>query len=188
MEEYEDMHIHQGITPVEEVRGKAYHFYLSGPIGPADNYTRLVHTLKSCGPSDLVYLHINSPGGLLWSAVQIIHAISATRGTVITCAEGEVASGASLIFFAGHGMEVGEFSSVMAHDASGGSAGSLADQQQGLLHIRDVYHNLCKAVYGPFLTKKELEKVAAGGTVFLTGAQTRKRVEDYAKKSKGKVK
>lgn len=183
MEEYEDIVPVGIVSPIEETRGKAYHFYLSGEIGPAAMYTKLLHVLKSCSPNDLVYLHINSPGGRLWSAVQIIHAIGACRGTVITCAEGEVASGASLIFFAGHGMEIGEFASIMAHDARGGGGGTLAEQGQSLEHILDIYRGLCKAIYNPFLSKGEMKTLFGGGTVYLNATQVRERIAAATKKA-----
>lgn len=184
MDEDDDIMQFSPVAPIEESRGKSYHFYILGTIGEATQYIRLLHTLKSCGPHDLVYLHINSPGGYLWTAIQLIHAIGVCRGTVITCAEGEVASGASLLFFAGHGMEVGEFASVMAHDARGGHGGPLAEQAQSLDHVRLTYQRLCETIYGPFLSKKELKSVFDGGTVYLDSAEVRKRIDSARKKAK----
>ena len=163
-----------------------HHFYLNGMIKGADHYVELIHTLRGCSPNDYVFIHINSPGGHLFTVTQIVHAIQDCPGTVITCAEGMAYSGGSIIFLAGHQMVVGEFASFMAHDIQTIDAGSLYDVEVGAAHIRSLYDRLCERVYSPFLPKKEMRDIRTGGSVYLDAAELTRRLMKVAKKASKK--
>jgi hypothetical protein len=80
-------------------------------------------------------------------------------------------------------MEIGEFSTVMAHDASGGEFGTMANMELSIVHFRSTYRKLCESIYGQFLTKKEMARIVDGGSVYLDSEQTRRKVEAARKKA-----
>lgn len=160
-----------------EPNGLTYHFYISGDIGPPEEYVDLNHTLRTSGPEDVIVLHINSPGGHLASCVQIIQSIWSSNAQVVGSAEGHVMSGGSLLFFACPNLSIGELSTFMIHDGYCGGEGKLGDNlgkaTADAAFIRDIYNK----VYYPFLSRKEIKKVLKGQDLYLTAAQVQDRVE-----------
>ena len=84
---------------VRQELSSAYHFFLSGTIRQDSNTTALIKKLKSCGPQDIISIDINTPGGEMYTMMQIINSIRSCSGRVACHADGFVASAASCIFF-----------------------------------------------------------------------------------------
>lgn len=76
-------------------------YYVCGEIQEPQYYTELFYTLRSAGPTDLIYLHLNSPGGDFDTGLQIINNMLASEAQVITVLEARAYSMAAMIFLAG---------------------------------------------------------------------------------------
>lgn len=165
------------IPKVTESLGFAHHFYLYEEIGPACDYVELIHTLESASPNDVIYIHINTPGGRLNTTVNIIQAMKECAATVVTCADGDVYSGGSLILFAGSAMRISDYCQVMIHDGSYGLGGkvneNLGQAMQESRRIKSIYED----IYYPFLTKKEIKQVLDGKDMYLNADEVCARVD-----------
>ena len=162
-----------------QVNVVTYHFYIHGEIGDSEEYVDLLDTLYTASESDIIMLHLNTPGGYLNTAVEIIHAIAQSSGTVITCADGQVASAGSLIFFAGHQFLIGEFCEVMLHDGSGGNIGKINENLKSAKFTAERLSHIYHTVYGRFLSKEEVDEVLNGKDLYLNSGD----VEDLIQRA-----
>lgn len=74
--------LQQNKTFTTEFRGVRYEYYLTGPIGPSEEYVDLCNILRSSGPQDEVVIRINSRGGFVSSERMIVNAIRESQATV----------------------------------------------------------------------------------------------------------
>lgn len=155
-----------------------YHFYIHGEIGDSEEYVDLLDTLYTASESDIIMLHLNTPGGYLNTAVEIIHAIAQSSGTVITCADGQVASAGSLIFFAGHQFIIGEFCEVMLHDGSGGNIGKINENLKSAQFTAERLSHIYHTVYGRFFSEEEVEDVLNGKDLYLNSEAVEKLIQN----------
>lgn len=155
---------------------QAHHFYIHGAIEGSGDYVDLLDCLYSSPPNDIIYIHLNTPGGALNTTVEIMHAIAQTEATVVTCADGQVASAGSLLFFCGHSFQVGEFCEVMLHDGSSGELGKINENLKSAMftsaRLAAIYHK----IYGRFFTEEEVDKVLEGQDMYLTAFDIEERI------------
>ena len=147
-------------------RGMEYHFYLTEAIEMNGNIHNLCDTLRMANQNDMVFIHLNSPGGELRVAAQIISAMKDSNSNVVTCAEGEVYSAASLIFFAGSGYSISNFSNFMIHNASTFSGGVLTNIKNDIDNVESWITSMYKEVYVPFFTEEEIDSILESGKDF----------------------
>jgi len=156
--------------------GYTFHFFIHGEIGCSSGYIDLLDALYNGTEGDTIYIHINTGGGYLDTAVELIQAMSTTPAHVITCADGMVASAGSLLFFSGHAFVVGKFCEVMLHDGSSGPMGkfneNLKSAESSSKRLAALYHS----VYEPFFTKSEVKKVLKGEDLYLHADDVEERI------------
>lgn len=179
MPEQQENTMHMVAKPM----GVQYDFYLDFDIREPEPFYDFFSILREASPDDVVFIHLNSPGGSLDVTVQIMNAIQTTRATVIGCAEGLVASGAAFIFFSCHGFQIAEHSSFLIHSASGGFGGKISDVTADVTHSGSRMKNLMKSALGGFFTKKEIKKLADGREHYLSGEEVADRISDYMEKA-----
>lgn len=164
-----------------EVTSSEFHYYISGKIDEAENYVELIDLLYGGRPQDTVYIHLNTPGGYLDSAIQIINAINATKSQVITVADGSVASAGTLILFSGDGIIVNPFSYAMIHDGSEGVLGKVSENikqaEFSSKFIRELFHS----IYQPFLSEEEVDSVLDGKDMWINSEDLKNRVVSVSK-------
>lgn len=154
-----------------QASGITYHFYIHGEIGESEEYVDLLDTLYNASQNDTIILHLNTVGGYLNTAVEIIHAMCSTEATIITSADGLVASAGSLIFFAGQHFIVGEFCEVMLHDGSGGAMGKINENLKSALFTSNRLSNIYHKVYGRFFSEEDVDSILNGTDVYLDAAE-----------------
>lgn len=156
---------------------REYHFNLIGAIGEARNYTDLLNTLRSAEEGDEIYIHINSPGGQVATAVQIINGIKSSRATVFGVIEAECASAATVIFLACDAWTVMDNTISLFHQYTSGSYGEGHKQKAQVAAVDRWITELNNDYYSNFLTKKELAKMMEGKDIWLTSEDMRARLE-----------
>ncbi len=166
------------------VSSSIYHYYLSGEVGCSALYIGLLEALADMREGDVMYLHVNTPGGSIDTAVQIIDSILDCKGEVITCAEGQVASVGSLIFFSGHGFKVGRFCEVLLHDGSSGFSGKFSESLASARSCSDRVKALYHSVYGRFFPKSEVDKVLEGVDRYILADELKMILDAYVLKLK----
>ena len=161
----------------EQATGITSHFYIHGQIEGSEDYVELLHTLYNATDRDIIILHLNTPGGYLVTAVEIIHAIAQCEGHVVGSADGLVASAGSLIFFACHQFILGEFCEVMLHDGSGGSYGKFNENLKSAEFTSKRLSHIYHTVYGRFLEKDVVQGVLDGKDLYLTATDVEKLID-----------
>jgi ATP-dependent protease ClpP protease subunit len=139
-----------------------HHFYIVDEIEDVKPYLDLINTLKTAEAHDTIFINLNTPGGNLNTAIQIMSAIKQSSATVITCLEGSVCSAGTLIFLSGHKFMVNPNCTFMIHNYSqwtGGKGNEIALQVK---YQENYFHKLAKDVYGGFLTENEIKDVLQG--------------------------
>lgn len=160
-----------------EVNGMTYHLYITGVITQPEDFMEEIHILTTAQPNDVIYIHLNTPGGSLPTTINIIQAIRDSQATVVACADGEVSSGGSLIFFSCPNMKVGDYCHFLIHDGSTGNYGKLSENIMAAQHESRLLKKVYEDVYYPFLTKKEISNVLKGQDLYLMSEDLDKRIE-----------
>jgi ATP-dependent Clp protease, protease subunit len=158
--------------------GYTYHFDLDRDIGGSEEFTNFFTILREASPEDIIYLHINSPGGSLDTTVQIINAIGSTKATVVTSAEGLVASGAAVVFFSGDAFQVGSHCEFLVHTGSSGSIGKVSDHLSAAQFANERIRRLYEDVLGGFLTEEELTSISRGEEFFMSSEDVVERIQN----------
>jgi len=164
----ENMRVH-----VESI---ALHFYINEAIIEADDYVDLIDALYQGQPNQTIYIHLNTPGGNLNIAMQIINAIGASQANVVGLADGEVASAGSLILFACPMIGVQDFCYVMLHDGSEGAFGKINENLKQAQFTSKLLNKICHKVYGPFFTEEEINSVLDGKDMWLMAEELEERL------------
>lgn len=157
------------------------HFYISKPIGAPDEYTEMIHRMTVSGPQDVIFIHLNTPGGQLNTGVALINAMQNSQAKIVTVLEGEAYSLGSLIFLAGDEMVVNENCLMMVHNFNGGLIGKGNEMVSELEASIKWFAVLAKDIYVPFLSEEELARIVRGEDFWMQTAEIRSRLENMVK-------
>lgn len=156
-------------------------FYISGHIGPAENYVSIFNQIRNLGELDFVKLHINSYGGDLFTAIQFMRALQESSATVICSVEGACFSAATLIFLCGQEYEISHHSAFMFHNYSGVAVGKGGEMIDQLLHERKWSEKLLREVYKDFLSNEEINSLLDNKDIWMEADEVVSRLEKKAK-------
>ena len=92
----------------------------------------MIHRIKMAGPEEMVYIHLNTPGGHLDTGVQIVNAIQSSQAHIVCSVEAESHSLGTLIFLAADEFIVHDNCMMMFHNFSGGVYGKGHEQKAQL--------------------------------------------------------
>jgi ATP-dependent protease ClpP protease subunit len=136
--------------------GNLIEFYLCGEIGDPDEYIEWFHLISNARESDIIKININSPGGNLFTAVQLLQALETSNAHLVMNVAGACMSAATLIFLAGDEYLVNEHSAFLFHNYSGGVAGKGGEMYHSVVHQRKWSEHILRKVYSDFLTEEEI--------------------------------
>ena len=74
-----------------------YDFYLTGNIGDAKEYQDWNQLMRSATENDAIVIHINSNGGEIFTAIQLMRSMGDSPATICASVEGMCMSAATLI-------------------------------------------------------------------------------------------
>lgn len=157
------------------------HFYLSKGIGEPDAYTDMIHRMTVAGPSDVIFIHLNTPGGQIDTGVQIINAMQNSQAKIVTVLEGVAYSLGTLIFLAGDEMVVNDHCMMMFHNFNGGLIGKGNELVAELEATVKWFEQLAKDIYIPFLSQEEYERITKGEDMWMQSAEIRERLQKMVK-------
>lgn len=161
------------------------HFYISEDIAEPADYVEMIHRIKTANPVDVVFLHLNTPGGRIDTGVQIINAMQSSQAKVVTILESTAYSLGTLIFLAGDEMIVHDNCMIMFHNFRGGTGGKGNEQASQINAQIKWFAQLAEKIYIPFLAKDELDRILRGEDIWMHSAEIRKRLEKVFKKQEG---
>lgn len=153
-----------------------YHVYLNTGIRSPSEYTDLFHLLATATQMDVIYIHLNTPGGNLDTGIQLINAITNCEANVVTCLESSAHSLGSLIFLSGKEMIVNDHSVMMIHNFRAGMGGpghEIAAQFEATMKW---FNTLARKIYVPFISETEFTDMLAGKDLWLQAEDIRNRL------------
>ena len=157
------------------------HFYLSEDIGDPDAYADMIHRINVATPADVIFIHLNTPGGNLATGIQIINAMQNSQAKVVTVIESMAYSLGTLIFLAGDEMVVNDHCMMMFHNFKGGVIGKGQELVAQLDATVKWFAALAKKIYVPFLTEEEFARILRGEDLWMQSPEIRKRLDRMIK-------
>jgi ATP-dependent protease ClpP protease subunit len=173
-----------GKNNFRKVSGQLLEFYLVGPILGPEDYIEWFDAIRSAGPSDTVKIYINSPGGSVAAALQLMRVMGDTQAATVVSVEGECMSAATMPFMVADECEISPHSLFMFHNYSGGlfgKGGELFDQVQ---FERSWSKNLLHSIYKDFLTEAEVQQMLDNKDIWLTSEDVAERLKLRLEKEK----
>ena len=152
-----------------------YHLWLIGEIEDAKNFMKWFDILQSAGEDDLVVVHVNSCGGDLMTAVQIITQIKMCSAQVLCQIESACYSAATMIALACDGLCCYPHAHMMIHTSSGFSFGKQSDIKREEDFYNPWLEEFFNEIYKHFLTKKEIQEVLSGKDMWLRSDEVMER-------------
>jgi len=156
---------------------RQHSFYLSGEILEPNEYTDWFHIIRTAGENDLIYIHINSPGGSIATAIQFMTVMEESPANIIASVEGECMSAATVIFLSAKAFQVNEHSLFMVHDYRSGKIGKGGELIDSITHERKWTEKLLKSIYKDFLTVEEFKNMFDGKDIWLTAEEVMTRLK-----------
>jgi ATP-dependent protease ClpP protease subunit len=154
-----------------------YEFYLVGEIEPAENYIEWFNTIRNCSDMDVIKININSGGGDLFSAVQLLSVLRQTEALKVVFVEGACMSAATIPLMVADEVHIAEHSMIMLHDYSGGVVGKGGEMFDQLAHERKWSENLIRDIYEGFLTEEEFQSLLQNRDLWMSGEDVLKRLK-----------
>lgn len=170
------------VTPV----ATEYRYYLDESVSDPQDYHQLFELLASVGENDCVRIIISNFGGSLVTCLAIINAVRQCKGLTVGVLASVAYSAGGAIWLACEAQEVQQHVGFMAHDAQGGSFGSLYQQKQSIEHEMTQLRSLYEDVYEGFLTQDEIEVLLKNGDLWLNEKEIIGRLEARDKATQAK--
>lgn len=161
-------------------------YYLCGELKEPEYYTELFYTLRSASETDLIYLHLNSPGGDFNTGLQIINNIESSSARVVTILEARAYSMAAMIFLSGDEMYLHDNCQLMFHTYSGIFAGKGNEQQAEIAAVGKWFGKVMHRICAPFLSDAEIDKILTGGDFWMDSDEIRRRMRHRLVHASGK--
>lgn len=155
-----------------------HHFYICSDIGDVGPYIDMINTIKVAEPHDTVFLYLNTRGGNLHTAIQIISAIKQSAATVITSLEGEVCSAGTMIFLSGNKHIVNDNCTFMIHNYSQITGGKGNELKTQVKYSEEYFKKLVSDIYSDFLTDEEIEGVLDDKDIWMGSDEVAERLGD----------
>ena len=156
-------------------------YYLCGDIVDPQYYTELFYTLRTASETDLIYIHLNSPGGDFNAGLQIINNMRASSARVITILEARAYSMAALIFLCGDELIVHDNCQLMFHIYSGSLAGKGNEQQAEVIALGSWFEKVMKRICTPFLGEHEVSNILKGADLWMDSDEIQRRLQKMSR-------
>ena len=164
-------------TVYEKPVARMFDFYLTGDIKEAREYQDWNQILRTASETDAVVIHINSPGGDLFTIIQMMRSMAESPATVVASVEGMCMSAATLLFLSADVCEISEHSHFMFHTYSSGNWGKGSEQLANVQADDKWARHLFNTVYKDFLSVKEIKEIVDGKDLWMNPAEVKKRLE-----------
>lgn len=151
-------------------------YYLCGELQEPQYYTELFYTLRTAAETDLIYIHINSPGGDFNTGLQIINNMLASDAHVITVLEARAYSMAAFIFLSGDELIVHDNCQLMFHTYSSSFAGKGSEQMAEVHALGSWFEKVTTRLCTPFLSPTDIAHILQGSDLWMDSDEIRRRL------------
>lgn len=156
-------------------------FYISGTIEDAKQYNEWFEVIRNANDTDVIKLHINSPGGDLFTAIQFMRVLNESDAMIVASVEGACMSAATMIFLCANQFEISEHSMFMFHNYSGMAIGKGGEMYDNITHERKWSEKIMRKVYENFLTEEEIKSILDNKDIWMEGEEVLKRLKNKQK-------
>lgn len=156
-------------------------FYLPENIGPVSDFIDFLRAVGDTRQNDNVTIHINSYGGDVVTALNIIDVLKTSPANIVISVEGNCCSAASMIMLAGNEWEIMPHSYIMIHSYSAARFGKRNEINASFEFDKKWLDGTFREIYEKFLTDDEIEKVLAGQDLYFTADECLERLDNYKK-------
>jgi ATP-dependent protease ClpP protease subunit len=157
--------------------------FLDDDITEPSNYRDVTECLLSCSPNDNVDILINSHGGHIDTALQIIQAMNACAAAHVgVTVIGAAYSAASMIACAAREVMIADNAEFMLHTAQYGSVGTVPNVRSQTDFVTRQITRLLDQSYSGFLTEKEMAELKSGREFWFDAEEARKRMANRHRK------
>ena len=157
--------------------GSIMDFYLSSQIGDAKDYIDWFHKIRNARQTDIINIHINCPGGNLFTTVQFLQVLRECPAHIIMHVSGACMSAATLIFLQGDEFIINEHSAFLFHNYSGGLIGKGGEMYSNVVHDRKWSEKLFRSHYEGFLTADEISQLMDDKDIWMDAQKVKERLE-----------
>jgi ATP-dependent protease ClpP protease subunit len=157
--------------------GKVKDYYLSSEIGSPDEYSDWFHEIRNADERDVIRLHINCPGGNLFTTIQFLQCMADCEGTLIASVEGACMSAATLIMLCADHVQITNHSMFLFHNYSSFRYGKGGEMYSSMVHEKKWADGLMKELYSDFLTEEEIEELLTDKDIWMDAEEVMKRLE-----------
>jgi len=162
-------------VPVVKTSKKLIDIYIQEALGEPFFYNEMIHVLLTAKRGTTIVIHLNTPGGLLDSALRIVDAIHNSKAVVRAHLTGSVASAGTIIALACDELEIVKHTQFMIHNYSGG-AGGKGHEIKARIEFSDAELNKAFSIlYKDFLSPSEMASVIAGSDMWMNSKNVSKR-------------
>ena len=167
------------IAPIVEVNKNLYRVYILSEISNPDDYGELVELLQDVDEDTTLVFFINTPGGVLDTALMLYNEIKKCKAKTIGKLSGTVASGGTMIALALDELEIAPFTAFMIHAWSvSGQAGKANEIEAQNAFMKKETKKMFSEIYKNFLTSREINKVINGTDIWLSKEDVEKRLSN----------
>lgn len=151
--------------------------YLVEDIDTPDQYTDELELLNSASPDEIIFIHLNSNGGVLDTALQFINSIQGSAAKVVAKMSGANCSASTMIMLACDEWVVDEWTFTMLHTPSGGFVGRFSDVHGQSDFFKCFIRNFYESTYAGFLFPDEIEGLLNGKDFWMDSKELSARLE-----------
>lgn len=155
----------------------AYDIYLDEDIKDPSYYRNAFQVLRTALQGDLIRIYISTVGGDMETAIMFRNNIQGCQADVIAVVEGQAFSAGSLIALSCPSIEVKPYSTMMLHNASFGSVGSVQNIRDHVDFTSRHAESLMEEVYKGFITEEEMVDLKRGRELWFDYNQISERLD-----------
>ena len=159
-----------------KILGQLHTLYLCGELNSPNEYVDWFELIRNASENDVIKIHINSHGGNLFTAVQLMRVMAESQANIIASVEGACMSAATMIFLAADGFEISENSMFMFHNYSGGTIGKGGEMYDNIMYERKWSDKFMRSVYSGFLTDIEIKSMLENKDIWMDPDEVFKRL------------
>ena len=170
---------------VQTIKHVTHEYFINNSIDSEEPwFAPLMKTLTiPTEKPESVHITLNSPGGCLYTTMQLISATKRCQNDILISVEGLCASAATIWLFLGNYKEVyiDDYTTFLFHNAFTVLFGKLNEINDHLNHSNTHATSIMTEAYKNVLSSKELEDIFKGKELYLTGKEVKARLAKSAK-------
>lgn len=158
-------------------RGSVNDYYLSEEIGSPSEYTAWFHEIRNADEKDVIRIHINSPGGNIFTTIQFLQAMADCEATIVVSVEGACMSAATLIMLCADHVQITNHSMFLFHNYSSFRYGKGGEMYSSMIHEKQWADAMMAEIYADFLTPDELLSITNDTDIWMDAREVMERLE-----------